>query len=116
MVFIQTCNQESAEYRQNRSPAPESPMPDGHAVNCLPPAVEESETHEPVAYEVAGLTDEMVYFIPTCRVDWTKEPHPQGIKPVTGVCRRHRGRGLKNDHENAQGGREPIQYSLQNRL
>jgi hypothetical protein len=28
---------------------------------------------------------------------------------LAGVVRRHRGRGLEDDHENAEGGRYPIQ-------
>jgi len=88
-------------------------MFDGHAMKRLSPTVEKSETDQPVTDEVAGLADQMMYVFPVRRARRTKQPHPQGIKPLAGVRRRHRGGGLKSDHQNAQRSRKPVQYPAQ---
>jgi hypothetical protein len=113
MVFIQTGHDQGAKDCQNRSAPPKRPMFDRHSVKRLPPTVEESETHQSVTDEVAGLTDDMMYLLPLYRARRTKEMHPQRIEPSAGVRRRHGGGGLKGDHQNAQRGREPVQYSVQ---
>jgi hypothetical protein len=89
---------------------------DGHAVKRLPPAIEKCDTDESVTDEVAGLADEMMYLIPVCRADRTKEPHPYRVQPVAGVFRRHGGRGFESDHQNTQRRRNPIQCPVQDRL
>jgi len=109
MVLIQNGDEQSAEHRQNRSSPPKSPMFDRHAEKGLPPAVEKSHADQPVAYEMAGLADEMMHLGPVRRADRAKEPNPVWKKPLAGVVRRHGGRGLENDHENAECGRYPIQ-------
>jgi hypothetical protein len=113
MVFIQTGHDQRAKNCQNRSAPPESPVSDGHAVKRLPPTIEKSETDQSVTDEVTGLPDDMMYLFPLCRVRGSEEMHPQRIEPSAGVRRRHGGGGLKGDHENAQRGWEPVQYSVQ---
>jgi len=109
MVLIQNGDEQSAEHRQNRSSPPKSPMFDRHAEKGLPPAVEKSHADQPVAYEMAGLADEMMHLGPVRRADRANEPNPVWIKPLAGVVRRHGGRGLESDHEDAKRGRYPIQ-------
>jgi len=113
VVFIQTGHDQCAKNGQNRSAPPESPVSDGHAVKRLSPTVEKGETDQSVTDEVAGLPDDMMYLFPLCRARGTEEPHPERIEPSAGVRRRHGGGGLKGDHENAQHGWEPVQYSMQ---
>ena len=109
MVLIQNGDEQSAEHRQNRSSPPEGPVFDRHPEKRLSPAIEKSQADDSVAYEMTGLADEMMHLGPMRRADRAKEPHPIWIKPLAGVVRRHRGRGLEDDHENAEGGRYPIQ-------
>src|SRR5882757_10956159 len=73
MVFIQTGHDQGAKDCQNRSAPPKRPMFDRHSVKRLPPTVEESETHQSVTDEVAGLTDDMMYLLPLYRARRTKE-------------------------------------------
>ena len=113
MVFIQTGHHQGAKHCQNRGASPESPVSDSHAVKRLSPTIEKSETDQSVTNEVARLADDMMDLVPLCRARCTEEPHPQRIEPSAGVRRRHGGGGLKSDHENAQRGREPVQYSVQ---
>ena len=112
MVFIETGHHQGTKDRQNGSAAPESPVPDGHAVKRLAPTVEKSQTDQSVTDEVTGLPDEMVYLFPVCRGRGPKQPDPHGIEPSAGVRSRHGGGGLKSDHQNAQRGWEPVQYSV----
>jgi len=98
MVFIENGDQQGAENSQNRSPPPKSPMFDGHAVQRLPPTVEEGQTDNSVTDEVTGLTDEMMHLVPVRRADGTKQLDPQRVKPLTGVRRRHGVGRLKRDH------------------
>jgi hypothetical protein len=112
MVFIKTGDHQGAKNRQNRGAPPEGPVFDGHSVKRLPPTVEKSETDQSVTDKVAGLTDEMMYLLPVRRGWRTKEMHPQRIQPSASVRRRHRGGGLKSDHQNAQHGWHPVQYPV----
>ena len=116
MVFIETGNDKGAEHCQNRSAPPQGPVFISHPVKGLSPAIKKRETDQSVTDKVAGLADDMMYLFPSCRVWSTKMPHPQWIKPSAGVRRRHRGGGFKSDHENAQHGRDPIQYPVQDRV
>ena len=109
MVLIQNGDEQSAEHRQNRSSPPKGPMFDRHAEKRLPPAIEKSHADHSVAYEMPGFADEMMHLRPMRRADRAKEPNPVRKKPLAGVVRRHGGRGLENDHENAECGRYPIQ-------
>jgi len=113
MVLIQNSDEQSAEHRQDGGSAPEGPMLDRHADKRLPPAVEKSDADQSVAYEMAGLADEMMHLVPVRRADGAKEPNPVWEKPFAGVFCRHGGSGLKSDHENAERGRYPIQNWLQ---
>ena len=88
-------------------------MSDGYPVKRPSPAVEESDTYQPVTDEVPGFADEMMHFVPMACADRAKETHPQRVEPVARVGSRHGGGGLKNDHQNAQRSGDPIQHRLQ---
>lgn len=109
MVLIRNGDEQRAEYGKNRSSPPKSPLSDGHPKQRLPPTVEEGHADNSVAYKMTGLTDEMMHISPVRRADGAKKAHPKWIKPFARVVRRHRGRGLEHNHENAEGGRYPIQ-------
>lgn len=102
MVFIEAGDQEGAEHSQDRSPPPKSPMFDGHAVQGLPPTVEEAQTDNSVTNEVTGLADEMMHFVPVLRADGAKQLNPQRMKPFAGISRRHGAGRLQRNHEYAQ--------------
>jgi hypothetical protein len=109
MELIQNRDEQGAEHRCDRGPAPQGPVFDGQPVKRLSPTVEKCDTHEAVTDEVAGLADEMMQVVPMGCSDRSKEPHPKRIKPVAGILSRHGGRGLEGDHQNAQHRRNPIQ-------
>ena len=104
MVLIQYGDEQSAGYSKNGSSPPKGPVSDGHPEKRPSPAIEESQADNSVAYEMTGLADKMMYLDPMRRADGAKEPNPKWIKPLAGVARRHRGRGLEDNHENAEGG------------
>lgn len=108
MIFIQDGDEQSTEHCQNGGSPPKGPVFHRHAKKRLPPAIEEGHADHSIAYEVPGLADEMMHLSPMRRADRAKEPHPIWIKPLAGVVRRHRGRGLEDNHENAERGRYPI--------
>ncbi len=107
--FIQSRDDQGAEHRRNRGSPPQGPMPDGHPVKCLSPAVEEGDTDQPITHEVAGLADKMMQLGPVRGADRAKKTGPERVKPSAGVVRRHGGRGFKGDHQNAERRRDPIQ-------
>ena len=85
MVLIQTGDDKGAEHRQNRSPSPQGPVFDSHAVKRLSPAIEKGETDASVTDEVTGFANEVMYLGPVRRADRPKKMNPQWIKPPAGV-------------------------------
>jgi hypothetical protein len=102
MKFIEAGNQESAEHGEGRSPAPKTPVLDRHAVQRLPPTVEETQADESVTDEVTSLAYKMMHFVPTGRAHGTEKLDPQWVKPLTGVGCRHGAGRLKRDHQYTQ--------------
>jgi hypothetical protein len=116
MVLIEAGDDQGAKDSQDRGSPPESPAYDGHLLKSLPPAVEESETDRSVTGEMAHLPDEVMYLVPVCRACRAKESHPQRIKPLASVSRRHRRGRLEGDYQKAQPSRNPIQQPVQRRV
>ena len=115
MVLIQNGDEQSAEHRQNRSSPPKGPMFDRHPEKRLPPAVEKSHADQPVAYEMPGLADEVMHFVPGLSADGAEEMNPDGQKPAAGVAGGHGGRGFAGDHDDSEDGGQPVQYASEPR-